>query len=137
MADEGQREHGNPAAGQSSGRRPESEDRDAGGFRILVVDDEEEILLSLEDLLAEEGYEVATAGSGREALSVLESAAFNLVITDLRMPPPDGLELLRTIKDRWAATEVILLTAFATRETAREAMKQGVREYVEKPYKEF
>lgn len=137
MADEGQREHGNPAAGQSSGRRPESEDRDAGGFRILVVDDEEEILLSLEDLLAEEGYKVATAGSGREALSVLESAAFNLVITDLRMPPPDGLELLRTIKDRWADTEVILLTAFATRETAREAMKQGVREYVEKPYKEF
>ncbi|MCK4305868.1 MAG: sigma-54-dependent Fis family transcriptional regulator [Candidatus Eisenbacteria sp.] len=110
------------------------------GFRILVVDDEAAILRSLEDLLSEEGYHVATAGSGREALDALgasEPAPFHLVITDLRMPPPDGLELLRTIKKQWPDTEVMLLTAFATRETAREAMKEGALEYVEKPYKEF
>jgi two-component system response regulator PilR (NtrC family) len=113
---------------------------DPTGFRILVVDDEEEIRLSLADLLAEEGYAVSTAGSGHEALEAMaadETLGYHLVVTDLRMPPPDGLELLRTIKSRWPKTVVILLTAFATRETAREALREGAIEYVEKPYKEF
>jgi DNA-binding NtrC family response regulator len=108
-------------------------------FRILLVDDEPEIVMSLEDLLSDEGYSVVTAGSGQQALERLEAAKkpFDLVVTDLRMPPPDGLELLKRIKAEWPATEVILLTAFATRETAREALRQGVLEYIEKPYKEF
>jgi DNA-binding NtrC family response regulator len=107
------------------------------GFRMLVVDDEPEILRSLEDLLSEEGYDVDVAGSGSEALAALEARSYVLVITDLRMPPPDGLALLRAVKERWPQTEVILLTAFATRETAREALRAGALEYVEKPYKEF
>ncbi|MFC1573112.1 response regulator, partial [Candidatus Eisenbacteria bacterium] len=120
-----------------TGVRSGGESPNARGFRVLVVDDEAEIRRSLEDLLCEEGYEVATAGSGSEALEAFEAGAFHLVITDLRMPPPDGLQLLRKIKERWPETEVILLTAFATRDTAREAMREGAREYVEKPYKEF
>jgi DNA-binding NtrC family response regulator len=116
----------------SSGNLP-----DLAAFRILVADDEPEILANLKDLLAEEGYAVTTVGSGREALQALEASAFHLIITDMRMPEPDGLELLRIVKQRWPGTEVILLTAFASRETAREAMRDGALEYVEKPYKEF
>jgi len=106
-------------------------------FRILLVDDEPEILLSLEDLLTDEGYSVYTAGSGEEALAILKRQPIDLVVTDLRMPPPDGLELLRRIKAEWSDTDVILLTAYATRDTARTAMKDGALEYIEKPYKEF
>ena len=106
-------------------------------FRILVIDDEEEILLNLEDLLSDEGYQVRTAGSGEDALAACEEEPFHLVITDLRMPPPDGMEVLRQVKRRWPGTEVVLLTAYATRDTAREALREGAFEYVEKPYKEF
>ncbi len=118
-------------------RSADEGDRTEAGFRVLLVDDEPEILRSLEDLFSEEGYDVVAAGSGSEAIAALEARAFPLVITDLRMPPPDGLELLRITKSRWPQTEVILLTAFATRETAREALRAGALEYVEKPYKEF
>ena len=110
---------------------------DAERFRILLVDDEKELLLSLADLLTEENYEVDTAGSGDEARAKLEAGRYQLVITDLRMPPPDGLELLRIVKERFGETEVVLLTAFATRETGREALKLGAFAYLEKPYKEF
>ena len=111
--------------------------REPTAFRVLVVDDEPEICANLEDLLCDEGFDVSTADSGSAAMARLEKQAFHLVITDLRMPPPDGLELLRRIKSRWPGTAVILLTAFATRETAREALREGAAEYVEKPYKEF
>ncbi len=106
-------------------------------FQILLVDDEPDILLSLADLLTDEGYSVSTAGSGEEALVFLEKQLFHLVVTDLRMPPPDGLELLRRIKSDWSETDVILLTAYATRETAQAALRDGALEYIEKPYKEF
>ena len=101
-------------------------------FRILLVDDEPELLMSLEDLLSEEGYSVITADSGRQALERLATAPplFDLVVTDLRMPPPDGLELLKRIKAEWPATEVILLTAFATRETAREELSSTLQEQI-------
>ncbi len=110
---------------------------DAERFRILLVDDEKELLLNLADLLTEESYEVDTAGSGDEARAKLEEGRYQLVITDLCMPPPDGLELLRIVKERFGETEVVLLTAFATRETGREALKLGAFAYLEKPYKEF
>ncbi len=112
------------------------------GFRILLVDDEAEILISLEDLLNDEGYAVTTANSGEAAIAAAEEAAgkgapFHLVITDLRMPPPDGMAVLREIKSRWPKTDVMLLTAYANRDTARDAMRDGALEFVEKPYKEF
>jgi DNA-binding NtrC family response regulator len=118
---------------------------DAGGARparepalaVLVVDDEPELRRNLEDLLREEGHAVSTAAGGAEAVAALEARPFELVITDIRMPPPDGLELLRIIRRRWPATEVLLLTAFADREDAREALRIGALDYLEKPYKEF
>lgn len=106
-------------------------------FHILVVDDEREILLTLEDLLKEQGYDVSTAQSGKEAEEILKDSSFDLVLTDLRLPPPDGLELLRGIKRSRPQTSVILMTAYATRETAREAIREGAQDYIEKPFSEF
>jgi len=106
-------------------------------FRILIADDEIELRRNLEDLFAEEGYQTVGAGSGEEALAVLETTAVDLVISDLRMPPPDGLELLGLVRRRWPETAFILLTAYATLESARTALRDGALDYVQKPYKEF
>ena len=106
-------------------------------FRVLVVDDEAELLLNLEDLLTEQGYAVSTARSGTEAQARLGESVFDLVLTDLRLPPPDGLDLLRRIKETSPQTSVILMTAFASRETAREAIREGAQDYLEKPFSEF
>jgi two-component system response regulator PilR (NtrC family) len=116
---------------KASGATPEP------ALAVLVVDDEVELRRNLEDLLREEGHAVTTAASGAEAIAALEAQPFELVITDIRMPPPDGLELLRIIRQRWPGIEVVLLTAFADREDAREALRRGALDYLEKPYKEF
>jgi len=144
---------GSGAAGSAPGAtEPESEvaGRAAGGertapprsftqrdYRILVVDDEVELRRNLEDLFQEEGYRVSGAGSGQEALVLLSSGGFDLVVSDLRMPPPDGLALLREVRRRWPETAFILLTAYATLDSAREALSEGALDYVQKPYKEF
>ncbi len=110
---------------------------DKSAFRILVVDDETELRRNLEDLFREEGYDTAGAGSGQEAVAMLEERAFDLVISDVRMPPPDGLELLHLVRSRWPGTAFLLLTAYATQESARLALRDGALDYVQKPYKEF
>jgi DNA-binding NtrC family response regulator len=120
-----------------SGRETGGARGPAPDFAILVVDDEAELRRNLEDLLREEGYAVEAAASGAEALSRLAARSFQLVVTDIRMPPPDGLELLRRIRSQWPGTEVVLLTAFADRADAQAALQAGALEYLEKPYKEF
>jgi len=106
-------------------------------YRILIVDDEVELRRNLEDLFMEEGYTVGGAGSGREALELLASSPADLVISDVRMPPPDGLALLHEVRGRWPHTAFILLTAYATLDSARAALADGALDYVQKPYKEF
>jgi len=108
-----------------------------GGFHILVVDDEEELRRNLVDLFTETGYRVTAADSGAAAAAALEAGRFDLVVSDLRMPAPDGLALLRLVRRRWPETPFILLTAYATLETARAALAEGALDYVQKPYKEF
>jgi DNA-binding NtrC family response regulator len=101
--------------------------------RLLVVDDEPNMCRSLAILLREEGrYEVATAASGREALGKLDR--IDLVITDLSMPGMDGLELLRKIKETAPETQVVLMTAYSTVQSAVDAMKSGAFEYLLKPF---
>jgi DNA-binding NtrC family response regulator len=108
-----------------------------GRFHLLVVDDEAQLRQNLEDLFIEEGYRVTTADSGTDAVRALEREPCDLIISDLRMPAPDGIELLRIVRRRWPETPFILLTAFATLDTAREALAEGALDYVQKPYKEF
>lgn len=103
--------------------------------KILIVDDEARILLLLQSLLKANGYEAATAKDGLQALELLKRDTFDLVISDLRMAPMDGMTLFREIKTLFPALPVILLTAYASVETAIEAMKSGAFDYLTKPFK--
>ncbi len=100
---------------------------------ILVVDDEVNIRNALAKILEKKGYRVAAAGSGTEALGLLNAEDFHLVITDLKMAGLDGMALLKAIKERHPEVEVILLTAYGTVESAVEAMKAGAYDYLTKP----
>lgn len=101
--------------------------------RVLVVDDELNIRTALAKILEKAGYEVTAAESGDRALGLLHEAAFDLAITDLKMVGADGMEVLRVVKQRQPDAEVILLTAYATIESAVEAMKTGAYDYLPKP----
>lgn len=101
---------------------------------ILVVEDERASRESIIDVLSEERYQTAGAKDGAEALELLESRSeFDLVITDLRMPGMDGLELLKQIRKTCPQTLVILVTAHASVETAVEALREGAHDYMLKP----
>jgi two-component system response regulator PilR (NtrC family) len=103
--------------------------------RILVVDDER----SMRDLLAitlrQADYDVTVADGGEAAVAALDADTFDLVITDLRMRKMDGLGVLRAVKERSPRTIVVMITAYASTETAVEAMKLGAYDYVTKPFK--
>ncbi len=103
--------------------------------RILIVDDEASMLEFLEIMLAKEGYAVGTARTGAEALARLGHEPFDLVITDVQMPEVSGLDVLRRTKEVSLETAVIMVTAFASAETAVEAMKEGAYDYITKPFK--
>ncbi len=103
--------------------------------RILVVDDEEIARRNLSHVLTREGYAVDCAQDGAAALALLAENAYQLVLTDLRMPGIDGLELLRQTKQRCPDTEVIMITAHANAASAVEAMTSGAFYYVEKPFR--
>ncbi len=103
--------------------------------RILVVDDEKIALRNLDHILTREGYAVTTTQSGAQALSLLDGHPFDLVLTDLRMDKVDGLEVLRRCKARYPDVEVILITAYATLETAVAAMREGAFHYIAKPFR--
>ena len=100
--------------------------------RILIVDDEKNTREGLKWSL-EEAYEVETADSGEQALAMFRAEPFDLVVTDLKMPGIDGMELLKRLKAEDAAVEVIMLTAHGTIETAVEAMALGAAHYQTKP----
>ncbi len=101
---------------------------------ILVVDDELSMREFLEILLAKEGYTVRCASNGEEACSILGRDTFDLIITDIRMDVVDGLGVLRKAKEVNSETPVIIISAFATAETAVEAMKDGAYDYIPKPF---
>jgi len=101
--------------------------------RIVVIDDEVNAAAALETLLREDGYEVARANDGRAGLQLLEKHEPDVVLTDLRMPGMDGLELLARIKQIRPETMVILMTAYGTVKTAVKAMKLGAEDYLGKP----
>lgn len=100
---------------------------------VLVVDDEVNIRNALVTMLEKKGYRVCGAGTGEEALQYLEEARMDLVITDLRMPGIGGIEFLRRLKGKWPDTEVVVMTAFGSIDTAVEAMRLGAYDYLTKP----
>jgi two-component system response regulator PilR (NtrC family) len=103
--------------------------------RVLVADDERGMRDFLEIFFRREGMEVATAASLAEARALLDADDFDLLMTDVQMPGGSGIELLRSVKESAPETVVIVMTAFATTESAIEAMKQGAYDYLTKPFK--
>lgn len=101
---------------------------------ILVVDDEPQMLIALHETLRRKGYSVTTAGSAMEALCRLREKYYRLVITDMRMPELDGMDLLRKVKSTSPQTPVIMLTAYGTIQSAVDAMRIGAFDYLLKPF---
>lgn len=101
---------------------------------ILIVDDEESVRDSLYNWFIEDGYRVECAENANRALSMLESDSFDIILADIKMPGMDGLEMLRRIKLLKSDSIVIIMTAFATVDTAVQALKDGAFDYVTKPF---
>jgi DNA-binding NtrC family response regulator len=102
--------------------------------RVLVADDEPKLGRFVSEMLELDGHEVARAGGGREAIALVSEQAFDVVVTDLRMPDADGLAVLRAARARPSPPEVVVMTAYGTAESAVEAMKAGAADYVLKPF---
>src|SRR5512137_146881 len=101
---------------------------------ILIVDDEESVRDSLYNWFIEDGYRVECAENAKKALSMLENESFDIILADIKMPGMDGLEMLRRIKLLKSDSIVIVMTAFATVDTAVQALKDGAFDYVTKPF---
>ena len=100
---------------------------------VLIVDDEKNYPLILSAVLAEEGFKTSTANSGHKALEILEDIDIDLVLTDMKMPSMDGIELLENIKAQDPDLPVIMMTAHGTVDKAVEAMQKGAYSYILKP----
>jgi DNA-binding NtrC family response regulator len=101
--------------------------------KVLAVDDEAVVCESIRRVLSEEGYDVSTETSSRAGLGLLQKEHFDLLLLDIKMPEMDGIELLRAARDVSPETEVLIITGYATIETAVEAIKLGAFDYLEKP----
>ncbi len=102
--------------------------------RILVVDDEEALRIVLSAELEGEGYQVTNAGDGQEAINILATNEFDLILLDIKMPNVDGFEVLKYVKERSPKTKVVMLTGFADLKNAIESKKLGAEDFVSKPY---
>lgn len=103
--------------------------------RMLIVDDESVALRNLERVMVKAGYSVTAVQSGEEALALLQAQTFDLLLTDLRMEKIDGMRLLKTCRSLHPDSEVIMITGYASAESAVEAMKQGAFYYITKPFR--
>jgi DNA-binding NtrC family response regulator len=103
--------------------------------KILIVDDEKVTLKNLEYIMKKEGYEVVGTQSGAHALKLLEEQPFDVVLTDLKMEKVDGLQVLKRCRELYPDAEVIMITGYATLESAVQTMKHGAFYYVAKPFK--
>ena len=102
--------------------------------RVLIADDEKNMRWVLGQALSGDGFEVAEAADGKEALAAVAEQAPDVMILDHRMPEPDGMEVLRTLRAKDATFPIIMLTAHGNVATAVEAMKAGASEYLTKPF---
>ncbi|SPQ01886.1 Acetoacetate metabolism regulatory protein AtoC [Candidatus Sulfobium mesophilum] len=102
---------------------------------LLIVDDEQIALRNLEHIMVKEGYDVQATQSGPNALRLIEEKRFDILLTDLKMEKVDGMQLLKKCKSLYPDTEVIVITGYATVETAIQAIKKGAYDYITKPFK--
>ncbi len=102
--------------------------------RILIVDDEKNIVSSLTGILADEGYEVAETGDGIEALEIIQTDSPDLVLLDIWLPGMDGIEVLKTVKAYHPEIEVLIMSGHGTIDTAVKATKLGAQDFIEKPF---
>lgn len=100
---------------------------------ILVVDDEAAVRSGYARLLGEIDFDAQEAADGEQALRAMEQRSFDVVLLDLRMPGVQGLEVLKAIKHRWPASEVVIVTGYPTVESAKEALQLGAYDYLAKP----
>ena len=100
---------------------------------ILVVDDEEVVRRSYARVLGEMDCDAQAAADGEQALQAMERRPFDVVLLDLRMPGLQGLDVLKAIKHRWPASEVVIITGYPAVESAREALQLGACDYLAKP----
>jgi len=100
---------------------------------ILVVDDDEVVRLAHQRSLTGASCNVETAWDGQAALRAMEEKRFDVVLLDLRMPGPDGISVLKTIKQRWPESEVLIVTGYPCLDTAKEAVRAGATDYLAKP----
>ncbi|MBW1787079.1 MAG: sigma-54-dependent Fis family transcriptional regulator, partial [Deltaproteobacteria bacterium] len=103
---------------------------------ILIVDDEERMRHLLSIMLDRQGHQVAQAGDGAEALDIIGERPFDMVIADIKMPRMDGMELLGRITEMEAPCPVVIITAFATIDSAVDAMRRGAADFITKPFEE-
>lgn len=103
-------------------------------MKILVIDDEAIVRVSCERVLKPAGYEVIVTPKGTEAIELMKKEKYDLVLTDLKMPDMDGLDVLKHIKANWPDVIVIVITGYGTISTAVQAIKLGAYEYIEKPF---
>lgn len=103
--------------------------------KILVIDDEDSMCSFMEIMLAKEGYQVDTVTSGKEGVALLKEKNYDLVIADLNMPQMSGIDVLREIRSFKQEQDLIVMTAYASVDTAIEAMKRGAVDYITKPFK--
>lgn len=101
---------------------------------ILVIDDEPDVLCMLELMLSEIGYEVEVATSGSKAIALAEERHFDLAVCDLRMPAPDGLATTRGLKAVDPGIDVVIATAYASKETRSDCMASGASDFITKPF---
>jgi DNA-binding NtrC family response regulator len=101
--------------------------------QILIVDDKETMLSLLAKILSDQ-HDVTSAANGQQALDLIAAREFDVVLTDVRMPGADGFEVIRAVKRQWPATEVVMMTAYASIESAVEAIRRGAYDYLQKPF---
>ena len=108
---------------------------DKSEFKILVADDDENVMEVVRDMLTREGYIVEVAVDGRDAQARILEGAYHLIITDLVMPHVDGLTVLKSALSLDPDTAIIIITAYATLQSALEAVREGAYDYVTKPFR--
>lgn len=101
--------------------------------KVLVVDDDEVVRVSYLRSLESISRDIAAASDGNEALQTMEQTPFDVVLLDMRMPGQDGMSVLRTIKQRWPQSEVVIITGYPSVAGAKEALRLGAYDYVAKP----